>query len=256
MRKFYKVLIYMTVLISMPAISVDVTNRTLSGDGDQVYSQDKGVEDAKYLLQKQRLILLIPSSPPIEWQYQILSKEYARYGIEWRLVGDAPSSGYVEYCDAFNKAMSDSIVSKYGQDFFDTTEREIKLKTEKEDRRRNTSGAVSAHVNASSTLPKDAQELIAKVHQAAKIKDVTFLGKNMTSDFGWSFGDDDGLQQALNHWKEKPDQFKHLWDVTGKKCGFKSNDLIQCPMDAGMGYRAGFEKTDVGWKMSYFVAGD
>ena len=112
-------------------------SRTLAGDGGQEYNQAKGIEEAKYLLQKHRMILLIPSSPPVEWIYQIRAKEYAKYGIEWKLVGDAPSSGYEEYQEAFNKVMSDSIVSKYGQDFFDRTEKQISLKTAEEESRRN-----------------------------------------------------------------------------------------------------------------------
>jgi hypothetical protein len=118
----------------------EVTGRILSGDGDQEYTQAKGTIDARNLLQRKRMILLVPSSPPIEWMYQIRSKEYAKFGVEWKLTGDAPTPGYEDYREAFNKVMSDMIISKYGRDFFENTEKRIELKTNLESHRRDELG--------------------------------------------------------------------------------------------------------------------
>lgn len=82
-----------------------------------VYTKERGIAEAKALLASRKLVLLIPSSPPVQWQYEIRFKEYAKYGIEWQLTGDVVETGFEAYREGFNGVMSDAILAKYGLDF-------------------------------------------------------------------------------------------------------------------------------------------
>jgi hypothetical protein len=106
-------------------------------------------------------------------------------------------------------------------------------------------------------IPTDARSVVGAVRAAAKAKDYVALRRLMVSDFTWSFGGDGDAKQAIEAWRRDPGALKELYRVTGLQCSFRSsvND-IQCPPNAGFHYRAGFTKTDSGWRMSYFVAGD
>jgi hypothetical protein len=78
----------------------------------------------------------------------------------------------------------------------------------------------------------------------------------MIRDFQWSFGGDADVQQALEAWKADPKYLQHLRRVTSQPCGFITPQVVQCPLKASAGFRAGFERTPEGWRMSYFVEGD
>jgi len=78
----------------------------------------------------------------------------------------------------------------------------------------------------------------------------------MTEEFTWSFGGDSSPDQAIAAWRSNPDAIAALRRITGKNCGRISEQLIQCPQNAGVSYRAGFTETPAGWRMAYFVAGD
>ncbi|WP_213434602.1 MULTISPECIES: hypothetical protein [Lysobacteraceae] len=105
-------------------------------------------------------------------------------------------------------------------------------------------------------LPKDAKRTIAAVHAAAESKDVRALRKLMKTDFVWSFGGYGSADQAIQAWQESPAQLKELARVTSLACSYVDPGIVQCPPDAGMDPRAGFEKGKSGWRMTYFVAGD
>jgi hypothetical protein len=102
----------------------------------------------------------------------------------------------------------------------------------------------------------EAQSVISKVHTAAKEKDTVTLKKLMVTEFIWSFGGDGNAEQAIQAWKADKSIFKKLYRVTGEGCITKPDHSIECPKNAGTGYRAGFKKTTEGWRMFYFVAGD
>lgn len=101
-----------------------------------------------------------------------------------------------------------------------------------------------------------AQSVISKVHSAAKEKDTVALKKLMVTEFVWSFGGDSSAEQAIQAWKTDKSYFKKLYLATGQNCLAKPDHSIECPKNAGTGYRAGFKQTTEGWRMFYFVAGD
>lgn len=115
----------------------------------------------------------------------------------------------------------------------------------------------NASAPAGSTIPTGAQSVIREVHLAAKTRDFPMLRKLMMPEFTWSFGGDGDADQAIEAWKHDPKAISELSRVTGRRCGFRTDkNNIQCPENAGINYRAGFTKTELGWRMSYFVAGD
>ena len=105
-------------------------------------------------------------------------------------------------------------------------------------------------------LDEEAAKVIRQVHFAAKRKDFASLEKLMVTEFVWSFGGDGDAKQALEEWRTNPSALGHLYRVTGMKCTVYSKDSIECPRNAGVSYRAGFERMPGGWRMTYFVAGD
>ncbi len=106
-------------------------------------------------------------------------------------------------------------------------------------------------------IPNMAKVAIQSVRAAAKSKDYVTLKRWMVPEFTWSFGGDGDADQAIEAWRKDPAALRELYRVTGKLCTYRTsvND-IQCPPNAGYKYRAGFTRTDDGWRMSYFVAGD
>jgi hypothetical protein len=106
-------------------------------------------------------------------------------------------------------------------------------------------------------MPVAARAVIREVHAAARAKNFAALRRLMVSEFTWSFGGDGDAEQALEAWKRDPAAIRELYRITGGRCAFRGDEEnIQCPPNAGYQYRAGFTKTEQGWRMSYFVAGD
>ncbi|MBB3121003.1 hypothetical protein [Pseudoduganella violacea] len=120
-----------------------------------------------------------------------------------------------------------------------------------------TLGMAADNILAKKPIPAEAHLIIQKVRAAAKRKDFSTLRKLMVPEFTWSFGGDGDADQAIDAWRRDPRVMKELFRITGHRCAFASNEEnIQCPPNAGYDYRAGFEKTEHGWRMTYFVAGD
>lgn len=117
-------------------------------------------------------------------------------------------------------------------------------------------GLVAFAAIAATDVPKEAKDIVLKVHAAAGRKDAKALEPLMVGDFVWSFGGDGDAKQALDAWKEDPAAFAKLYRVTGMPCVLVEGNIIECPKNAGLNYRAGFKLTDKGWRMIYFVAGD
>lgn len=98
--------------------------------------------------------------------------------------------------------------------------------------------------------------MIQKVHGAAKAKNFSALEKLMVPEFLWSFGGDGDAKQAIDAWKTNPRALKELHRVTGSACAARRDGSVECPRNAGVSYRARFEKTAEGWRMVSFVEGD
>lgn len=109
---------------------------------------------------------------------------------------------------------------------------------------------------ARAAIPDDAVNVIRQVNAAAASEDFTALRLLMVRDFQWSFGGDTDVQQALDAWKADPKYLRNLRRVTSQPCGFITSQIVQCPVNAGAHFRAGFERTPDGWRMRYFVEGD
>lgn len=105
-------------------------------------------------------------------------------------------------------------------------------------------------------MPVAAPSVISKVHTAAKHKDFAALKSLMVNEFIWSFGGDGDADHAISAWQADPTALKHLQQITHQPCVITPEHFIECPRNAGKGYRAGFKQTNVGWRMFYFVGGD
>lgn len=108
----------------------------------------------------------------------------------------------------------------------------------------------------SSTLPNDAITAIHQVNKAAKSANFANLKSLMVQNFIWSFGGDASATQSIEDWKANPDNLKRLIEATEQPCVLLSDNTVECPSAAGLGYRAGFKRTSTGWRMFYFVQGD
>ena len=115
---------------------------------------------------------------------------------------------------------------------------------------------ITSHVLAAAPIPEDAQVTIRAVGSAAGRQDLAALDRLMIREFTWSFGGDRDARQALDAWRADPRYLAQLSRATAAKCGYVTPKIIECPIRAGTGQRAGFERTTDGWRMSYFVAGD
>lgn len=105
-------------------------------------------------------------------------------------------------------------------------------------------------------LPIQATAVIEQINNAAKAADFASLQLLMTQDFIWSFGGDASASQAIAEWKTRPDALAQLIQVTSQPCVLHPDNTVECPRNAGLGYRAGFRLTNAGWRMHFFVQGD
>ena len=114
----------------------------------------------------------------------------------------------------------------------------------------------TGHAAAAAPISEGAQATIRAVGSAAGRQDFVALDKLMVREFTWSFGGDRDARQALDAWRADRRSLAQLSRATAAKCGYVRPKVIECPVMAGTGHRAGFERTAHGWRMSYFVAGD
>lgn len=108
------------------------------------------------------------------------------------------------------------------------------------------------------TQQPEARILVARVHAAAVARDFAALERLMDPNFISSFGGDGGIAEALASWREDPKQLETLAQVTqsADECEALSDATLECPANAGIGWRAGFSASPSGWRLIYFVAGD
>ena len=103
-------------------------------------------------------------------------------------------------------------------------------------------------------VPAAAKDVIAEVHIAASTSDYPKLRSLMTEEFSWSFGGEASADQAIAEWRKQP-RYLRLAEVTKARCSYQEK-YVECPVNAGRSFRAGFTKTGDRWKMAYFVEGD
>jgi hypothetical protein len=120
-----------------------------------------------------------------------------------------------------------------------------------------TAGSVGAEdTKTTDPLPPDATAVIQEVAACAARKDMEGVRARMADEFTWSFGGDSDADQATAEWAKDPRYLQELERVLRSSCKIAAPDRIECPRRAGLGFRAGFVKTDGTWRMSYFVEGD
>ena len=120
-----------------------------------------------------------------------------------------------------------------------------------------TAGSVVAEdANGTHPLPPDAAAVIQEVEACAATADLKGLRARMTDEFTWSFGGDSDADQAIAEWTKDARYLQELARVLRSGCKHAPTDRIECPRRAGLGFRAGFTKTDGTWRMNYFVEGD
>jgi len=110
-------------------------------------------------------------------------------------------------------------------------------------------------VVTASEVPADARAVIQAVHDATAKKDYDALSRHMAKDFQWSVAGEGDVREAMRAWKSNPKYLRNLLRVTSRPCGIRGEEIVECPAKAGKGFRAGFEKTPQGWRMTYFVEG-
>jgi hypothetical protein len=118
--------------------------------------------------------------------------------------------------------------------------------------------SLSAHARvAAEAVPKDARATIRDVLGAARQRNVQVLRTFMAPGFKWNFGPDgDSADAATRAWQADPDYLRQLVRVLRTGCFLESRDIVTCPGKGGTNFRAGFERTSDGWKLTYFLAGD
>ena len=109
---------------------------------------------------------------------------------------------------------------------------------------------------ANKAVPKAAATLISSVHASAVARNKNALSRLMASDFVSSFGGDGGTEEALALWASDPKYFQNLAKVTSSACELVTPGYVECPRNAGIGYRAGFKLLGKKWVFASFVAGD
>ena len=105
-------------------------------------------------------------------------------------------------------------------------------------------------------VPTGAMRAVSAVHRAAASRNYPKLKKLMAPEFTWSFGGDGSADQAIERWKKEPGYLRNLARVTGLKCQYRQDRYVECPINAGTNFRAGFKEVAGTWRMEYFVEGD
>ena len=106
-------------------------------------------------------------------------------------------------------------------------------------------------------VPPEACASIARVREAASARDMKALRELMAPHFKWTLGpSSETPQEAIAVWNKAPQALAQLSAASGMKCELLTKELVQCPADAGMGYRAGFALEKGAWMLSHFLEGD
>jgi hypothetical protein len=106
------------------------------------------------------------------------------------------------------------------------------------------------------SVPKDAARVLRDVSAAAKKRNLAALRKLMVSDFMYSPGTDADADRAIDFWKREKRFLPELVKVLGNGCASKDATHVACQGEGNLAFRAGFRRTDQGWRMEYFVEGE
>lgn len=122
------------------------------------------------------------------------------------------------------------------------------------------SGAVRAKVRRQHTpIPAAASDLISKTAAWSAARDFVSLRQVMTDNFVWSFGGDDGADNALTEWKGDQRYLPALTKVLQLPCraaDYNGTPGVECPGRRGLSFRAWFVQSQSGWRFTAFVEGD
>jgi hypothetical protein len=89
--------------------------------------------------------------------------------------------------------------------------------------------------------------------------DFASLRRVMTDAFVWSFGGDDGADNAIAEWRRDERYLAALTQVLRSPCrpgDYNGAPAVECPGRGGHSFRAWFVETKAGWKLTAFVEGD
>jgi hypothetical protein len=108
-------------------------------------------------------------------------------------------------------------------------------------------------------IPAAVSDLISKTAAWSTTRDFTSLRQVMTDNFVWSFGGDDGADNAIAEWRSEQRYLPALTKVLKSPCrqaDYNGTRGVECPGAGGDSFRAWFVETKAGWKFTAFVEGD
>src|SRR5262245_24184320 len=109
------------------------------------------------------------------------------------------------------------------------------------------------------TVPAGASDLISKTAAWSATGDLVSLRQVMTDNFVWSFGGDDGADNAIAEWKGDKRYLAALTKVLKLPCrpaDYNGTPGVECPGRGGLSFRAWFVQVQQGWRFTAFVEGD
>lgn len=108
-------------------------------------------------------------------------------------------------------------------------------------------------------IPAAASDLISNTAGWSTARDFGSLREVMTDNFVWSFGGDDGADNAVGEWRSDQRYLRALTNVLKLPCrpgDYNGTPAVECPGRRGLSFRAWFVETKAGWKFTAFVEGD
>jgi hypothetical protein len=108
-------------------------------------------------------------------------------------------------------------------------------------------------------VPVAASEVMSKTADWSTARDFVSLRQVMTDDFVWSFGGDDGADNAIREWRSDKRYLSALTKVLTLPCrpaDYNGTRAVECPGGGGLSFRAWFVETKAGWRFTAFVEGD
>jgi hypothetical protein len=121
-------------------------------------------------------------------------------------------------------------------------------------------GSARAKVErARERIPAAASNLISKAALWSAARDLASLRQIMADEFVWSFGGDDGADNAVREWRSDERYLRALSKVLRLPCrtgNYNGTPAVECPGRGARSFRAWFVETNAGWKFAAFVEGD
>jgi len=108
-------------------------------------------------------------------------------------------------------------------------------------------------------IPPAASDLISKTAAWSAARDFASLRLVMTDNFVWSFGGDDGADNAIAAWRSDQRYLSVLTQVLKRPCrpaDYNGTPGVECPGRGELSFRAWFVQNQPGWKFTAFVEGD